>query len=81
MWTQPDLKEAFDLRSEIYSAEWIRRFQSALAVRPGWREYLADTQARYALLPDDSQLGLALGERLAWTRAARGQGFTLWARP
>ena len=81
MWTQPDLKEAFDLRSEIYSAEWIRRFQSALAVRPGWQDYLADTQARYALLPDDSPLGLALGERLAWTRTARGQGFTLWARP
>jgi hypothetical protein len=81
MWTQPDLKEAFDLRSEIYSPTWIRRFQGALAVQPGWQSFVADTGAQWALLPDDSSLGLALGERLAWQRVGRGQGFTLWRSP
>ncbi len=81
MWTHPDLKEAFDLRSEIYSAEWIRRYQSAFAVQPGWQTFVSDTGARYALLPQDSSLGLALGERLAWHDIAEAQGFTLWMAP
>jgi hypothetical protein len=81
MWTQPDVKQAFDLRSEIYSAEWIRRFQSAVAVQPGWQDFITDTHARYALLPNGSPLGLALGERLGWQREAPAQGFALWKRP
>ena len=81
MWTQPDLKEAFDLRSEVYPASWIGRFQSAVAVQPGWQSFIADTGAQWALLPDDSSLGLALGERLAWHRVDHAQGFTLWRSP
>jgi hypothetical protein len=78
MWTEPRLKVALDLRSEIYSARWIKGFQEAMAVMPGWQSYVRDTGATYALLPNDSPLGLALGERLAWSKVASGDGYILW---
>lgn len=78
MWIQPGLKLPFDLRSEIYSPDWIKGFQESMAVMPGWQSYVRDTGAAYALLPNDSPLGLALGERLAWSKVASADGYILW---
>ena len=81
MWTEPRLRLTLDLRSEVYSARWIKGFQEAMAVMPGWQAYVRETGATYALLPNRSSLGLALGERLAWSKVASADGYTVWRAP
>ena len=52
MWAEPQLTPVIDLRSEIYSMDYIRDYMRTEEVRDGWQGFLARTKPEYALLED-----------------------------
>jgi hypothetical protein len=59
------LKVFFDGRSDLYGAEFLKRYARLIQVRPGWREYWESFHFTHALLPADAPLLPAL-EQLGW---------------
>jgi len=81
LWSQPQLVPVVDIRSEVYSAAWLHRYVAATTAAPGWREFVRDTGARYAVLRTDSPLTGALGARLGWRTLGQDRGYTLLEAP
>jgi len=59
------LKVFFDGRSDLYGAEFLKRYTRLVQVRPGWREYWDSFHFSHALLPADAPLLPAL-EQAGW---------------
>ena len=59
------LKVFFDGRSDLYGADFLKRYSRLVQVRPGWREYWDSFHFTHALLPADAPLLPAL-EQLGW---------------
>ncbi|MGZ4599141.1 MAG: hypothetical protein ACXVGS_04700, partial [Oryzihumus sp.] len=70
-----------DIRSEVYSAAWLHRYVVATTAAPGWREFVRDTRARYAVLRTGSPLTGALAARLGWRTLGQDRGYTLLEAP
>jgi len=81
LWSEPQLVPVFDLRSEIFSRDYVQAYIRTWEVRPGWQDFLAETRPTYALLPIESPLGLALQEELHWVPLQSAQGFTVLRAP
>jgi hypothetical protein len=81
LWAEPHLTPVIDLRSEIYSAGYIRDYLNTQEVRAGWQTFLDRTKPRYALLRANAPLTIALQERLKWTTAGRDAGYVLLKAP
>jgi len=81
LWAEPQLRPVIDLRSEIYSMDYIRDYRRTEEVRPGWRGFLDRTEARYALLKAGAPLTAALREQLRWTTVGRDGDFVLLKAP
>jgi hypothetical protein len=81
LWAEPRLTPVIDLRSEIYSMDYIREYQRTEDVRPGWQELLARTKARYALLKAEAPLTVALREQLKWTTVGKDADYVLLKAP
>jgi hypothetical protein len=73
-------KVFFDGRSDLYGAEFLRRYGRLAQVRPGWRALLASWSFTHALLPDDYSLIPAL-EQAGWKPVYRDATATLLAAP
>ena len=59
------LKVFFDGRSDLYGADFLKRYSRLVQVRPGWRAYWESFHFTHALLPADTPLLPAL-EQLGW---------------
>ena len=76
-WAEPGLRPVLDPRVEIFPPAHVRAFVSTMAARPGWRQFVDRTGARYALVPSDSPIAAALVERAAWSQLGKDAGFVL----
>jgi hypothetical protein len=81
LWGEPQLVSVFDLRSEIFSKDYVQAYLRTAQVRPGWQDLLAETTPSYALLRSESPLRLALQEELHWVPLQTAQGFTVLRAP
>jgi len=66
LWAEPQLIPVADLRSEVYSAEYLTAFRNNESVGPGWQSFITRTGATAALLRKDSALADALQHQLRW---------------
>jgi hypothetical protein len=81
LWAEPKLAPVIDLRSEIYSIEYIRDYRRTEEVRAGWQEFLHRTKPKYALLRTGAPLTVALREELSWTNVGTNAGYVLLKAP
>ena len=81
LWREPKLVSVIDLRSEIFSRNYVQAYVRTSEVRPGWQDFLAETKPTYALLRSESPLRLALQEELHWVPLQTAQGFTVMRAP
>jgi len=80
-WAEPQLIPVIDLRSEVYSMEYIHDYQRTEQVRAGWQEFLHRTKPTYALLQAGAPLTVALEEELKWTPIGKNTGYVLLKAP
>jgi len=81
LWAEPQLTPVIDLRSEIYSMDYIRDYIRTKEVRAGWQKFLDQTKPKYALLRADAPLTIALQEQLKWTTVGKDAGYVLLKAP
>jgi hypothetical protein len=81
LWAEPQLTPVIDLRSEIYSMEYIRDYRRTEQVRAGWQGFLNRTNPKYALLKTKAPLTAALQEKLHWTTVAKDADYVLLKAP
>lgn len=81
LWAEPDLVPVVDLRSEIYSKEYIADYNNAEQVRQGWQKYVKRVKPTYALLRTEAPLRLALQDALHWTTVKQDSGYVLLKAP
>ena len=81
MWAEPQLTPVIDLRSEIYSMDYILDYRRTEDVRAGWQGFLERTKPRYALLKIEAPLTAALRERLKWTTIGTDADYVLLKAP
>jgi len=81
LWAEPQLTPVIDLRSEIYSTEYIRDYKRTEDVRTGWQTFLDRTKPKYALLKTAAPLSAALREQLNWTAVGTDAGYVLLKAP
>lgn len=81
LWREPKLVSVMDLRTEIFSSDYIEAYSRNIEVRPGWQHFLAETKPTYALLRSESPIRLALQEELRWVPLQTAQGFTVLRAP
>jgi len=81
LWAEPQLTPVIDLRSEIYSVDYIRAYKRAEDVRAGWQGFLDRTKPEYALLKTKAPLTAALQVQLGWTTVGTDAGYVLLKAP
>jgi hypothetical protein len=81
LWREPQLVSVLDLRTEIFSMDYVEAYIRTSEVRPGWQDFLAQTKPTYALLRSESPIRLALQEELHWVPLQTAQGFTVLRAP
>jgi len=81
LWAEPQLTPVIDLRSEIYSMEYINDYRRTEEVRAGWQSFLGRTKPKYALLKADAPLTVALREALKWTTVGKDADYVLLKAP
>jgi hypothetical protein len=81
LWAEPHLTPVIDLRSEIYSKEYLREYIVTKDVRAGWQRFLGRTRPGYALLRVNAPLTIALREQLRWTTVGADGDYVLLKAP
>jgi hypothetical protein len=81
LWAEPQLAPVIDLRSEIYSMEYINDYRRTEEVRAGWQNFLGRTKPKYALLKANAPLTVALREALKWTTVGKDANYVLLKAP
>jgi len=81
LWAEPQLTPVIDLRSEIYSMDYIRDYERTEQVRAGWQAFLVRTKPTYALLKTNAPLTFALREQLNWTTVGEDTDYVLLKAP
>jgi len=71
LWAEPLLIPVADLRSEIYSSEYLTAYRNNESVGTGWQSFITRTGATAALLSKDSALADALQQQLHWRVTGR----------
>jgi hypothetical protein len=77
LWAEPQLIPVADLRSEVYSSEYLTAYRNNEGVGPGWQAFITRTGATAALLSEDSALADALQGQLHWRVTGRDNGYVL----
>jgi hypothetical protein len=81
LWAEPQLTPVIDLRSEVYSKDYIREYIVTRDVQAGWQTFLARTRPGYALLRAGAPLTVALREQLRWTTVGEDADYVLLRAP
>ena len=63
-------KVFFDGRSDLYGAEFLKRYGRMMQLRPGWREYFESFGFTHALVPANAPIGPALVQ-IGWRETYR----------
>ncbi len=71
LWAEPHLIPVADLRSEVYTSEYLTAYRNNESVGPGWQSFITRTGATAALLSEDSALADALQQQLHWRITGR----------
>ena len=71
LWAEPQLIPVADLRSEVYSSEYLSAYRNNESVGPGWQSFITRTGSTAALLSEDSALADALQKQLHWRITGR----------
>ena len=66
LWAARDASPAIDGRTEVFSEEYVEDYLSALAMRPGWAEFVTGLDADAAVLLQETPLTGGL-QHLGWT--------------
>jgi hypothetical protein len=74
------MKVFFDGRSDLYGADFLKRYGRLVQIRPGWREYWDSFGFTAALIPVDAPLGPALLQ-LGWKESYRDDTAVLLTPP
>jgi len=77
LWAEPHLIPVADLRSEVYSFEYLTAYRNNESVGPGWQSFITRTGASVALLSESSALADALQQQLHWRVTGRDNGYVL----
>jgi len=77
LWAEPTLIPVADLRSEVYSSEYLAAYRNNESVGPGWETFITRTGATAALLSKDSALADALQQHLHWRVTGQDNGYVL----
>jgi hypothetical protein len=77
----PQQLVAVDDRHDLYGEEYFKRYLKIVSGEPGWREGLAETHARWVLVPADSVLAGNLISDGEWSVAFRDSVAVLFRRP
>jgi hypothetical protein len=64
----PHVRVAIDGRADRYGRAYIQRYLRAISGLPGWREWVKELHASYAVLPVDAALPDLLVTQLGWKR-------------
>ena len=70
-WKYPGLNPVIDGMLDAYSVDYIKRYADYVAVKPGWRGFLADSKARVAVVHENSPLSEAMRSELHWRAVDR----------
>jgi hypothetical protein len=81
LWAEPQLTPVIDLRSEIYSTEYLREYIRTQQVRPGWQKLLDRTRPGFALLRANAPLTVALRDELSWKTVGKDGDYVLLKAP
>lgn len=81
LWAEPHLIPVADLRSEIYSSEYLAAYRNNESVGPGWQTFITRTGATTAVLSEDTPLADALRQQFHWRVTGRDNGFILMQAP
>jgi hypothetical protein len=81
LWAEPQLTPVIDLRSEIYSMDYINEYIRTEKVESGWQNLLARTKPKYALLRANAPLTIALRKQLHWENVGKDAGYELLKAP
>lgn len=81
LWAEPHLSPVIDLRTEVYSPDYVREYLRAKDVRAGWQALLQHTRPGYALLRTGAPLAVALVEELRWATVSTDAGYVLLKAP
>ncbi len=65
-WKYPALNPVIDGMLDAYPVDYIQRYSDYVDVKPGWREFLADSSAQVAVVRHDSPLSDAMLHQLHW---------------
>lgn len=79
--TYPDLRPVADTRTYLFSHEYIEDYITARSARPGWQDFVTETGARVALVPEDEALAAALQDQLGWTAQGTDGKYVLLQAP
>jgi len=74
------IKVFFDGRSDLYGADFLKRYSRMVQIRPGWQAHWDSFHFTHALLPADAPLLPAL-EQLGWRALYRDKTATLLVVP
>jgi hypothetical protein len=70
-WRYPGLNPVIDGMLDAYPVDYIKRYADYVDVKPGWREFLADSSAKVAVVHRDSALSDAMRSQLHWRQVDR----------
>jgi hypothetical protein len=70
-WKYPGLNPVIDGMLDAYSVDYIKRYADYVDVKPGWREFLARSKARVAVVRENSPLSEAMRRELHWRAVDR----------
>ncbi len=79
-WRDPDLDPVIDGMLDAYPVEYIADFQSYRALEPGWKDYVADSGARDAVILRGSALSEALVDR-GWRQVQADRAWAYLVAP
>jgi hypothetical protein len=77
----PNLRLAIDGRADRYGRPFIQSYLRAVSGLPGWRGWVQDLHASYAVLPVDAPLPELLTSQLRWKQVLVDDGFVLLRAP
>jgi hypothetical protein len=81
LYSHPNLEPTMDTRAEVYGPDYLSRYVRAISGYPGWRETVASTGARYAIVSSESALAEGLQRQQGWTVIGREVPYVLLRAP
>ena len=80
-WRFPGLNPVIDGMFDAYTLEYMRKYASAIALEPGWQQFVDGSGAQVAVLAKDGPVATAMVERLGWRRDRTDGAWVLLEAP